>query len=135
MVRQWLQIALVMWLTAWYGFVIPGHQRGAVLVPGAERQLSMQAHSTCCETIKSTPPTGAPTDAPTSKQKSTPFRVANCAVCAVAGLIDLPPPLVISPVLIQSGFEFRAAQRELTALELPGHSVPFKRGPPTFISI
>ena len=132
---RWLQLAMVFWLTAWYGVIVPGHQRGMVLVPGAEGRIAAQAGS-CCEeneavlVCQEPPPADGSTPAPINKKKSDPNRVANCAVCAIAGLIDLPPPLVLSPVTAESGLEFRPLQRDVFALELPGHSIPFKRGPP-----
>jgi hypothetical protein len=142
MKSSWFSIVMAVCTAAWFGVIVPGHQRGMVLVGGAERQAAAQS---CCamDAPKAADADDASTAAchekspekssakkPGGKQKSDPFRVKNCAVCDVAAVVDVPPPVSFVPVPDEPFARFRPIASDVSALELPFLTVPFKRGPP-----
>ena len=83
------RIALIVFQTVWLNVILPGHQRGLIVIPGDDLAChaslaSPSAHHSCCPTKES----GAPD----------PDRKSRCAICFFAAkltpgvVIDLTPP-------------------------------------------
>lgn len=79
---------LVAFQFLWLNIVIPGHTRGMIVMAGV--QSSSEAHS-CCD-MDDMP-------APSGKQPATPSkdRAANCAICAFAAHLSVPPVIDLAP--------------------------------------
>jgi hypothetical protein len=69
-----IRLALLVFEAVWLGVIVPGHQRGAVLTPGAT--------SCCCCHCSALPSTPGH---PTQQQKD------QCAICSFFAHLILPP--------------------------------------------
>ncbi|QNN22893.1 hypothetical protein HED60_11645 [Planctomycetales bacterium ZRK34] len=74
MTQRNLQIFILAWAVAWFVAIVPAHQRGAVVVPGAEPAAA--SCDSCCESGGKSRP-----DDP----------VQRCAVCHIVAKLDVPP--------------------------------------------
>lgn len=88
----------VVWLALWFGVIVPGHKRGLVLLPGGEPPVQVKSVSgeTCplagmMGTTGSCCPTSSPPSSPA------PLPVSHCAVCYLAGVLDVPPAPDLAP--------------------------------------
>ena len=98
-----LRIAILVWFAGWLIFVMPGHKRGIVKVPGAEAAVAGDA--SCCKPEPSCcQPSGA-ADGPIDSQqpdddRRRPDPAKHCAICFLkAHLTDPPPVTLYTPYL------------------------------------
>jgi hypothetical protein len=84
-VNRCLTIALVVFQAAWLNVMVPGHSRGAVVVPGWDRVAQAPSLHGCC-------PTG-----PTRDNTPTPGDRAHCAVCFFVAQLSTPPAIDLTP--------------------------------------
>jgi hypothetical protein len=75
-----MRIAMVVFCALWYGIILPGHERGAITLPG----------SNCCDVKAASCHTAPHPDK--SDRKSDPVR--TCAVCQLVSVTA--PPTVIA---------------------------------------
>src|SRR5688500_9564927 len=110
----------------WLNVVLPGHQRGLIVLPGPDSTPSQQAAcdtapTKCCHEAK--PETKPPADSPN------PSRKAHCAVCAFAARLTVPPAPLLAPTLLELRPETAPiALHNLFESDLP--PVYWGRGPP-----
>ncbi|MFA9477147.1 hypothetical protein ACERK3_02450 [Phycisphaerales bacterium AB-hyl4] len=92
------RLLLILWLVAWFAVIIPGHQRGAILLPGSDTasqstrdtsRLILTRAATCC------PITGQPASSDNPDSPVDP--ATQCGICYLAGVIDLPTTLDLTP--------------------------------------
>jgi hypothetical protein len=74
--RRLGHVALIVFQAFWLNVVLPGHARGVVTLPGACLDRA------CCHR-----------DQPGKNGEMPAKRVANCAVCAFAARLDVPPAI------------------------------------------
>lgn len=83
-----LRILLLGLFSLWFGIIVPGHERGAIRVAGAD-VLDAGDGSDTCHTVKTCdhcPITGKPKEtAPTPVDPS-----SHCAICKFIGVLDAP---------------------------------------------
>src|SRR5687768_9574812 len=80
---RWLLLAFA---CAWFGVLVPVHQRGIVQLPGPAR-----CHP-CCPDQVETAAAGGKCPAPDPAKGKDP---SNCAICYFIATLDVPPPLTI----------------------------------------
>lgn len=90
---RWLRVASLVWLSLWFGVIMPGHQRGAIAPPGEQPQVS-KSHSCCSMTGRPT----AEARQPNANEKDTPAKRApggagHCAVCYLIATLNVPPAI------------------------------------------
>jgi hypothetical protein len=73
MQSRWLRVALLSFVTIWFGLIVPGHRRGQIVLPGSSRA--------CC----AKPSTGNTPE----RQVPLPDR-GTCAVCHFMAMLDMP---------------------------------------------
>jgi hypothetical protein len=98
----------VVWLALWFGVIVPGHKRGLVLLPGGEPPVQTKPASAetcplagvmvgttrgCC------PGSSVPVSptAPGSPDGPSKMPVTHCAICYLAGVLDVPPAPDFAP--------------------------------------
>ena len=72
-----LRILVLLWACAWFGVIVPGHERGQIKLPGAG---ATQGCDSCCDAPASHPKS--------SKEKADP--AANCAICFLTAQLQTP---------------------------------------------
>lgn len=87
--------ACIVWLTLWFGVVVPGHERGQIVLPGyaapshcgtaSSADASSAPKSTCCPVPEPDEP-GKPADP-----------ITRCAVCYIVATLATPPPVDLAP--------------------------------------
>jgi hypothetical protein len=70
------RVALLLFVVAWFGVIVPGHRRGQIALPGWTK--------TCCS-IPAAHCDGSRPDSPPQP--------AACAVCHFLAMLDLPTPV------------------------------------------
>lgn len=73
----------------WLNVVLPGHTRGQIVMPGTPAEVADAGHSCCAADMPA--PAGKKSDLPSKN------RVANCAVCAFAAHMTVPPAIDLTP--------------------------------------
>lgn len=91
----------IVWLALWFGVIVPGHKRGLVLLPGGEPLQTKPANAETCPlagimvgTTGSCCP-GSKPPSPTAPNPGMP--VTHCAICYLAGVLDVPTPPDLAP--------------------------------------
>lgn len=84
-------VAMLLFVTLWFGVIAPGHERGAVRLPGSDgchatTSASATAGRACCALLEE-----AEQDEPQRSEDP----ASCCAICYLNGTLDVPPPLVI----------------------------------------
>jgi hypothetical protein len=85
MLRNTGILLLALFQAFWLNVLLPGHTRGQIVMPGTPAAQATASHS-CCEADDGTSPTKK-SDAPSKD------RVSNCALCAFAAHMTVPPVL------------------------------------------
>jgi len=103
--RRWLRIFLLAFHVVWFGAVVPGHQRGQIVLGGSlENPAPSRANSavveakavpSCHKSKKACAEAQTP-HAPEGESRE-PARPSGCAVCAFASTIDCPPSAILIP--------------------------------------
>jgi hypothetical protein len=77
----------------WLNVLLPGHTRGQIVMPGTPAAQAAETGHSCCEADT------APAAAPGHKSDGAPTksRAANCAICAFAAHMTIPPALDLTP--------------------------------------
>lgn len=127
------RILALVWVLAWFGIILPGHQRGAVRLPGlgsdsAEAEANGATASSTggkpCPLCITTPGEGEPGD-----ERTVPVRGGCCAICQFMATLTTPPVFTFDPP--DSYLLDLLAEREVAGLhdvcELPTRR---SRGPP-----
>jgi len=114
-------ILLLILQAFWLNVVLPGHQRGLIVMgpDSASAQQAPACHkktTTCCHKED-------------SKKGDDESRKSRCAVCAFAARLTVPPAPIVAPTLLELRPE--APTFALQTLFSPDH-IPayFERGPP-----
>ncbi|NBC11252.1 MAG: hypothetical protein GVY24_05875 [Planctomycetes bacterium] len=96
--RKALRILALAWVLAWFGIVLPGHQRGAVRLPGQSSDTT-EAETTAaapggkpCPLCVREPGGGEGDDSP-----AVPIRGGCCAICQFMATLSTPPIFVFDP--------------------------------------
>lgn len=112
--RSWCAILLI-YQALFLNVFIPAHTRGMVQLPGSHAVMQC-----CCDTGESKNP-------PTDKEKQN--RVENCAICAFAARLTIPPTIDLSlPPLLRLGLIEQLSPRRI---EVPAFPLRFHgRAPP-----
>jgi hypothetical protein len=124
MPRRALHWLVLCFTVLWYGVLVPGHNRGQIVLPGGGGAADSRIAHRCCPADGTRP--GQRND-PRHHDRERP--TGPCAVCFFIAGIDLPPPVtVISARLGLAGVRDLPAPHEPLAARplLPFHS----RGPP-----
>ena len=119
--RHWVTRVLVLaYALAWFGVVVPGHQRGVISF-GQNASADTSANVPPCHQKKQTPASPA-----NPKGES-----GVCAICMMAAMTS-PPPAVdhLSPLALRESLALAQPHSVLTSnVQLPST----ERGPPTTI--
>ena len=113
-----LHLGLLFLQVFWLNVVLPGHQRGVVLLPGPEVKsdshcAAKHSHACCAKT----------------DGKKDSERKSRCAVCAFAARLTIPPPPLLTPTLLELRRDIASAKLQtLFSSDLP--PVYWGRGPP-----
>jgi hypothetical protein len=124
MLRRALRLAFVLFQALWLNVIVPGHQRGAVALPGEPcRACEPQATTAgpCCD------------DAPARRNPDQPHRdpARHCAICYFAARV-LPPVVVdLTPPPLRL-LEVRPVPAPPIRILIPFHPTYDGRGPPPF---
>jgi hypothetical protein len=116
--RSWCAILLI-YEALFLNVFIPAHTRGIVQLPGSHAGMAC-----CCDTGESR---GEPKKTPTDKEKQN--RVENCAICAFAARLTIPPTIDLTlPPLLRLGLIEQLSPRRI---ELPAFPLRYHgRAPP-----
>lgn len=130
---RFVRLLVVAWTTAWFGVIVPLHQRGQYTLPGqlptqpkacASIQASPMGCPSCCAGTFSTE-----ADGPTGPATPTPAEKSHCAICHIVALTSTPPNLEIVhrplPTLVHLFDESIES-----ALVVPWYSPCHSRAPP-----
>ena len=85
-----MRLAVLLWFAGWMVFVMPGHTRGLVTLPGSERgdkaeqAACCQPRPSCCDKERTDDCPQRPTD---------PAR--HCAICFLKARLTDPPPFTL----------------------------------------
>lgn len=87
--------ACIVWLSLWFGIVVPGHERGQIVLPG------YQPPSHCGADAGEPPPRAARSDccpAPGNDDSKRPGGpVERCAICYIVATLTVPLPIDLAP--------------------------------------
>lgn len=111
-----IRLILGLYVLAWFTFVVPGHTRGIISLPGAGQSVK------CCATDSGD-------ESNSQSTCPTPASPSSCAICFFAASYSLPPVYVfyVEPLeLIQTLNDHAIAQ--LLSLDFPTPYWPV--GPP-----
>lgn len=86
--RHWITCLCLAWSVLWFGAIAPGHERGAVRVPGAAPAAGGES---CCT---------RPGDAPDGDRQPGGDPSRCCAICYLSGAVDRPPEVATPPALV-----------------------------------
>jgi hypothetical protein len=89
-----LRILLLGVFSLWFGVIVPGHERGAIRMPGTEPKAA--AGEPTCHTQKNCqhcPTTGQPLT-PSDNAPADPS--SHCAICHFIGVLDAPVALTFT---------------------------------------
>jgi len=87
-------LALI-WVLAWFGVILPGHQRGAVRLPGSSgtstdpTQAASNTDTRPCPLCVAEPGDG--------ESRRTPVRGGCCALCQFMATLTTPPVFAFDP--------------------------------------
>jgi hypothetical protein len=118
-------ILLLLLQAFWLNVVLPGHQRGLIVMGGPVAAVAAEK-ADCHAATKCCPTKSAPAD-PTKSDD--PDRKSRCAVCAFAARLTVPPAPITAPTLL----ELRPEVAELSLHTLFESDLPpayWGRGPP-----
>ena len=88
-----LRLAVLAWFAGWLLFVMPGHKRGIVRLPGAPEAAVAAEQASCCEPTPSCCETG---DTQPCDEPPAPIDPAkHCAICFLKAHLTDPPPVVL----------------------------------------
>jgi hypothetical protein len=110
------RVLVLVYAVAWFGIVIPGHQRGMITYPSSGDSISA-AQLPPCHQKKQAP------DAPAAPSKSGP-----CVICMMAAMVVPPPAVDQVPQLSLRGPLEAARAEDAFAPNIPLPSS--ERGPP-----
>ena len=93
----------VIWLALWFGVIVPGHKRGLVLLPGGEPVQTKPVAGEICPLAGIMVGTNrgcCPGSKSPASPSPAPLPVSHCAVCYLAGVLDVPavPDLAPKPL-------------------------------------
>jgi len=88
-----VRFAVLLWFAGWMVLVMPGHTRGIVTLPDADRaaQADESGAASCCEPKPSCCEPGDADDCP--DRPSDPAR--HCAICFLKAKMTDPPPVTL----------------------------------------
>ena len=87
---RWLRIFLLAFNAVWFGVVVPGHQRGCILV-------GRSADATSPTALKNVPSCHKPKEGSQSPGQKAPLKRSTCAICLFASTIEPPPAPDVIP--------------------------------------
>ena len=84
---RWLKLALLGYVSVWFGVVLPGHKRGQITLPGARAAVAgccttaipLARHATSSHHVPLPPPSRGP-----------------CAICFFAAHLSVAPPVDVA---------------------------------------
>ena len=90
---RWFHKTMLAAAVLWFGMVLPGHERGAIRVPGAQSKSAdtTACERTCCHRTSSNPDERGIPESPIDSG-------GDCAVCHLIGTLDTPTPPILAPV-------------------------------------
>ena len=103
---------ILIWSILWFGVIAPGHERGAVRVPGGETSTSSSHGHACCQ--RPTPNTTDETPDPAAPEDEDP--ASACAICYLNGALHTPVPIAIIPAVSRTALAPRPAPPHTPAL-------------------
>lgn len=128
-----LRILLIGIFSLWFGIIVPGHERGAIRVAGANTNATGDAS---CHTVAKSTCDHCPTQSSHSSQSSDqPVKAPadpsqHCAICKFIGLLDAPIVIQFElPTVELMGMLDPPALRSIAALSVL--SIDRGRGPPS----
>jgi len=105
-----MRITAIVWLLVWMGVLVPGHERGAIPLPGFAGRAPCRAASPCCPARSDRG--GKPSPAP-----------PPCAVCDFVATLTTPPPIVTVATLSRSLLIVESSQpAPLCSIDPPANS-------------
>lgn len=95
--NQRFSTACILWLAVWFGVVVPGHERGQIVLPGYEapRHCGTTSASQTASSA-STPSTCCPVSRPDGDSEPD-SPVQRCAICYIVATLTVPPPIDLAP--------------------------------------
>ncbi|MCC6578931.1 MAG: hypothetical protein IT440_00695 [Phycisphaeraceae bacterium] len=95
-----------MWSLLWFGMIMPGHTRGSIRVPGAERTPTIGSARSCCSRMGQPKPVQdtRPVDSKGDSGENSPGNSGGpgkCAICYLVATLDVPPPADVNPALTE----------------------------------
>jgi hypothetical protein len=85
-----LRVAVLLFQAVWLNAVVPGHQRGAVALPGETCAACHASAESCCPDMAEGPPARPESPAPNDP-------ASHCAICHFAAALFAAPPIDLSP--------------------------------------
>lgn len=93
-----IRILALVWVLAWFGVILPGHQRGVVRLPGLAGEATAETSDSTanrgtqpCPLCVSEPSTGD------DDSRSVPVRGGCCALCQFMATLSTPPVFAFDP--------------------------------------
>jgi len=89
---------MLLWVAAWFGVVLPGHDRGRVKLPGFADQTAGQgaaARAAACPLCVTSSPDSAGADS--QGQDPLPAGGSCCAICQFTATLSVPPVFAFDP--------------------------------------
>jgi hypothetical protein len=90
--RRSVRILLVAFTLVWFGAVVPGHQRGCIVL-GSTTSPDEASKAT----VAQVPSCHRPRQAADTSHQKVPPKKALCAICVFASTIEAPPPADVLP--------------------------------------
>lgn len=87
-----LRLGLLVFQAVWFNIIVPGHQRGAVALPGETCSACQANADACCPDMAEPPP--AHPKAPAAPEGDP---ASHCAICHFAAALSTPPAIESSP--------------------------------------
>ena len=125
-----LRILLIGIFSLWFGIIVPGHERGAIRVAGADAN---EAADGSCHTVKKSacdhcPTQSVPSGDQPAKVPSDPSQ--HCAICKFIGVLDAPTVIQFAlPTVELMGILDPPALTSIASLSVL--SIDRGRGPPS----
>jgi hypothetical protein len=95
MLRRVGILLLALFQAFWLNVLLPGHTRGQIVMPGAPSSSAAVGDASplhaCCQADEPAPADQKSGDVPSKG------RAANCALCAFAAHMTVPPPVDLAP--------------------------------------
>lgn len=91
---RFIRIAALLFQALWLNVIVPGHQRGAVALPGETCPACQADADACCPEMAEPPPVHPSAPAPGDP-------ASHCAICHFAAALFNPPAIDFSPPALE----------------------------------